>query len=120
MLRLDHRRCMPGTLAEFGQAVAPGAHGIVLMDKAGRHSSGDLVVPENPQPGLSAARLARTQSDQIASRTAFSRLLTRSLTAAVTPGIGGAAKPDGSGPYAPTLGSKGSATGPDVRLHYRL
>ena len=34
-------------LAELGQAVAPGAHGIVLMDKAGWHTSGDLVVPEN-------------------------------------------------------------------------
>src|ERR1700730_10782635 len=31
----------------FGQAVAPDAHGIVLMDKAGWHTSGDLVVPEN-------------------------------------------------------------------------
>jgi DDE superfamily endonuclease len=34
-------------LAELGQAVAPGAHGIVPMDKAGWHTSGDLVVPEN-------------------------------------------------------------------------
>jgi hypothetical protein len=34
-------------LAELGQAVAPGAHGIVLMDEAGWHTSGDLVVPEN-------------------------------------------------------------------------
>jgi len=34
-------------LAELGQAVAPGTHGIVLMDKAGWHTSGDLVVPEN-------------------------------------------------------------------------
>ena len=34
-------------LAELGQAVAPAAHGIVLMDKAGWHTSGDLVVPEN-------------------------------------------------------------------------
>jgi len=34
-------------LAELGQAVAPGAHAIVLMDKAGWHTAGDLVVPEN-------------------------------------------------------------------------
>ena len=34
-------------LAELGQAVAPGAHGIVLMDKAGWHTASDLVVPEN-------------------------------------------------------------------------
>jgi hypothetical protein len=30
-------------LAELGQAVAPGAHGIVLMDKAGWHEVGDGV-----------------------------------------------------------------------------
>ena len=34
-------------LNELGQAVAPGAHGIVLMDKAGWHTAGDLVVPGN-------------------------------------------------------------------------
>jgi hypothetical protein len=33
-------------LAESSRAVAPGAHGIVLMDKAGWHTAGDLVVPE--------------------------------------------------------------------------
>src|ERR1700755_511786 len=37
----------PLFLAELGQAVAPDAHGIVLMDKAGWHTAGDLVVPEN-------------------------------------------------------------------------
>jgi transposase len=34
-------------LAELSQGVAPGAHGVVLMDKAGWHTAGDLVVPEN-------------------------------------------------------------------------
>jgi transposase len=34
-------------LAELAQAVAPGAQGVVLMDKAGWHTAGDLVVPEN-------------------------------------------------------------------------
>ena len=46
MSRLD-TPAMNLFLAELGQAVAPGAHGIVLMDKAGWHTSGDLVVPEN-------------------------------------------------------------------------
>ena len=27
--------------------MAPGAHGVVPMDKAGWHTAGDLVVPEN-------------------------------------------------------------------------
>jgi transposase len=34
-------------LAELSQAVAPGAHGIVLMDKAGWHTAGELRVPKN-------------------------------------------------------------------------
>jgi DDE superfamily endonuclease len=34
-------------LAELGQAVVPGAHGIVRMDGVGCHTAGDLVVPEN-------------------------------------------------------------------------
>ena len=46
MTRLD-TAAMNLFLAELGQAVAPGAHGIVLMDKAGWHTAGDLVVPGN-------------------------------------------------------------------------
>jgi DDE superfamily endonuclease/Protein of unknown function (DUF3631) len=34
-------------LAELSQAIAPGARGVVLMDKAGWHTAGDLVVPDN-------------------------------------------------------------------------
>jgi transposase len=34
-------------LTELSQAVAPGAHGVVLTEKAGWHTAGDLVVPEN-------------------------------------------------------------------------
>jgi transposase len=32
---------------EPGQAIASGAHGIVLMDKAGWHTAGDRAVPKN-------------------------------------------------------------------------
>ena len=46
MTRLD-TAAMNLFLAELAQAVAPGAHGIVLMDKAGWHTAGDLIVPEN-------------------------------------------------------------------------
>jgi len=46
MTRLD-TAAMNLFLAELGQAVAPGARGIVLMDKAGWCTAGDLVVPEN-------------------------------------------------------------------------
>ena len=34
-------------LAEVAQAVAPGAHGVMLMDRAGWHRAQDLVVPDN-------------------------------------------------------------------------
>jgi len=34
-------------LAELSQAIAAGVHGVVLMDKAGWHTAGDLVVPDN-------------------------------------------------------------------------
>src|SRR3954449_11775309 len=34
-------------LAEVAQAVAPGAHGVMLMDRAGWHRATDLVVPDN-------------------------------------------------------------------------
>jgi transposase len=34
-------------LAEIAQAVAPGAHAVVLLDQAGWHLSGKLTVPKN-------------------------------------------------------------------------
>ena len=34
-------------LAEIGREVAPGAHGVVVLDGAGWHAAGDLTVPEN-------------------------------------------------------------------------
>jgi transposase-like protein len=34
-------------LAEIGRHVAPGAHGVVVLDRAGWHGAGDLVVPGN-------------------------------------------------------------------------
>jgi transposase len=47
--RLD-TEAMSLFLAELAQAVAPGAHAVVLMDKAGWHIAGDLVVPANITP----------------------------------------------------------------------
>ena len=34
-------------LAEISDQVAPGAHAVVVLDRAGWHGAGDLVVPEN-------------------------------------------------------------------------
>ena len=49
MTRLD-TKAMNLFLAELAQAVAPGAHAVVLMDKAGWHIAGDLVIPANLTP----------------------------------------------------------------------
>src|SRR4051812_47479096 len=45
-LHLD-TQAMSLHLAEVAQAVAPGAHGVMLMDRAGWHCAKDLVVPDN-------------------------------------------------------------------------
>ena len=34
-------------LAEVARAVAPGAHAVILMDRAGWHRAKDLIVPQN-------------------------------------------------------------------------
>jgi transposase len=46
MTRID-TAAMNLSLVELSQAVAPGAHGILLMDKAGWHTADELRVPEN-------------------------------------------------------------------------
>jgi transposase len=46
MTRID-TAAMNLFLVELSQAVAPGAHGILLMDKAGSHTADELRVPEN-------------------------------------------------------------------------
>jgi hypothetical protein len=48
-------------LAEISQAVAQGAHAILLMDQAGWHSSARLEVPDNITIVLFPLPLARTQ-----------------------------------------------------------
>ena len=49
MTRLD-TAAMNLFLAELAQAIAPGAHAVVLMDKAGWHIADELVVPANVTP----------------------------------------------------------------------
>jgi hypothetical protein len=87
------------------------------MDKAGWHTAGDLVVPENLSlVFLPPYRSNSTRSngygcisETIASRTAFSRLLARSSIPVVTLGIGCSDKPDAFDPGVPIPGSNGSA-----------
>jgi hypothetical protein len=43
---------MQAMLDELGQAVAPGAHAVVLMDRAGWHIAKELAVPANLTPLL--------------------------------------------------------------------
>ena len=116
MTRLD-TPAMNLFLAELGQAVAPDAQGIVLMDKAGWHTAGDLVVPDNLSlvflppysPELNPIeRLWLHLRDNRLSH-CFSRPLARSSTPVVTLGIGCSAKPDAFDPCVPILGSNRSA-----------
>ena len=41
---------MQAMLAELGQAVSPGAHAVVLMDRAGWHVAHELEIPANLTP----------------------------------------------------------------------
>ena len=70
LTRLD-TEAMNLFLAELSQAVAPGAHGVVLMDKAGGHTAGALVVPDNlslvflPPPVQARGRLSSPELNPI-------------------------------------------------------
>jgi hypothetical protein len=116
MTRVD-TAAMNFFLAELGQAVVPGAPGIVLMDKAGWLTAGDLVVHENHSlVSCCPTRRNSTRSsdygcisETIASRTAFFRPPARSSILAVTPGIGCSAKPDALDPCVRIPGSNRSA-----------
>ena len=87
----------------------------MLMDKAGWHTAGDLVVPENlslvflPPYSPNSIRSSGYTciSETIASRTAFCRPLVRSSTPAATLGIGCSAKPDASIPVFLSLARTG-------------
>ena len=96
-------------LAELPQGLAPGADGVVLIDKAGWHTAGDLVVPANlslvfpPPPAFAGAGPAHPNSIRssdggcicatIAARTASFAPPRRSSTIAARRGMGGSAKP---------------------------
>jgi transposase len=104
-------------LAELGQAVAPGAHGIVLMDKAGWHTASDLIIPANLSlaflpphfPELNPIERLWLHLRDNRLSTAFSRPLARSSTLVVTLWIGCSAKPDAFNPCVPIPGSNRSA-----------
>src|SRR5260370_22341242 len=102
----------------LAQAVAPGAHCIVLMDKTGWHTTSDLVVPENLSlvfltpysPELNPIeRLWLHLRDNRLSH-CVSRPRARSSTPVVRLGIGCSAKPGALDPCAPIPGSNGPAT----------
>ena len=48
-------------LEEIAKAVSPGAHAVLVLDGAGWHGSGELVIPEKHNPLNAAALLALTQ-----------------------------------------------------------
>jgi hypothetical protein len=101
-----------------GQAVAPDAHGIVLMDKAGWYTASDLVVPANLSlvflppysPELNPIeRLWLHLRDNRLSHCVFQTTGEILDTPIATVGIGCSAKPDAFDPCVPIPGSNRSA-----------
>jgi hypothetical protein len=45
---------MQAHLKEISRQVAPGAHGVILLDRAGWHTSGELKPPQEPLADLLA------------------------------------------------------------------
>ena len=119
LTRLD-TEAMNLFLAELSQAVAPGAHGVVLMDKAGWHTAGDLVAPDNLSlvflppysPELNPIERLWLRLRTIASRTA-SFAPPRNHRRCWTAGIGCSPRPAASVRYAPIPGSNGSLISQD-------
>ena len=119
MTRID-AAAMNLFLAELSQAVAPGAHGIVLMDKAGWHTAGELCVPENLSlvflppysPELNPIERLWLHLRDNRCPTASFRPPKRSLTAVARLGTGCSPKPAAFAPCAPIHGSNRSAINP--------
>ena len=82
-------------LAEISQAVAPGAHAVVMLDQAGWHMSKKLKVPDNitllplpPKcPELNQPRISGNTCARTGFRTGFSAPTRISSITAATPGI---------------------------------
>ena len=116
MTRIDNA-AMNRFLVELSQAVAPGAHGILLMDKAGWHTAGELRVPENLSlvflppysPELNRSSGCGCICATIACPTASFRRPRGSSTPVARLGTGCSLKPVVSVPYAPIRGSNRSA-----------
>ena len=56
MMPNANTHAMQAHLHEIARAVAPGAHAVVLMDRAGWHITGQLKIPDNITPILLPAR----------------------------------------------------------------
>jgi hypothetical protein len=60
-------------LDELSQAVSPGAHALVLMDRAGWHIAKDLAVPANLTPLFLPPYSPGTERDRAGSTTTVAR-----------------------------------------------
>jgi hypothetical protein len=106
MTRID-TAAMNLFLVELSQAVAPGAHGILLMDEARWHTADQLRVPENLGPVFPPYS---TRSSGCGCIGATSPVPLRLLSTPVARlGTGCSLKPVVSVPYAPIRGSNRSA-----------
>ena len=56
VMPVANTHAMQAHLLEIAQAVAPGAHAVLLMDRAGWHTTGELEMPDNVTPVLLPSR----------------------------------------------------------------
>jgi hypothetical protein len=103
---------MQAMLDELAQAVSPGAHAVVPMDRAGWHVAKDLTVPANLtpvflppySPELNAIERIWLYLASASSRTGSGRATTTSSMPAARPGTRSSTKPVASVPSAPSTG----------------
>ena len=86
MLPFANTRAMQMHLDEISCNVAAKAHGVVLMDRAGWHSTGKLKVPKNLTIILLPSRSPELNPVRIGSRTASSKITTPSSRPVAKPG----------------------------------
>ena len=102
-------------LAEIATQIAPGAHAALLVDQAGWHLSGKLIVPPNitliplPANARSSTRRKRMaiHARRTGSRTGSSNPSTTSSTTAAMPGTSSPISPGGSCRSAYAIGPMG-------------
>jgi hypothetical protein len=114
---------MQATPGELSQAVAPGAHAVVVMDRAGWHIAAALTVPANLTPLFLPAYAPELNAIERVWLYLRERLLSHRLWPATTtssmpaapPGTRFSPSPAASAPSAPSIGQPSLLDGVGIR-----